>query len=64
MNRTQAVTAYLAFADKRAKVVNEVVFVQNTNDRMAVIKGVAGERLALVINTKKGFTIDLVKKLH
>ena len=67
MTSTQAVMAYVAKAGNKARPVgtlDSVTFVKNTNDRMATIKGVNGERLALVIETKKGFTIDLVKKLH
>lgn len=64
MTSEQALLAYIAKAGKKALVTHDVKFVNKSGNRMATVHGVDGKRLALVIDTKVGFTIDLVKKLH
>ena len=64
MTETQAKMAYLAKAGEKALPATSAVFVKGAGTRMAQVKDASGRRLALVIDTKKGFTIDLVKKLH
>ena len=70
MNISDAMVVYYVRYGEKAGAVNtsksSLLKSKNglRNDKIAILKDSDGRRLACVIETKKGYTIDVVKKLH
>jgi hypothetical protein len=62
MNISKAIVVYAMKADKPHPVSSEKS--EMYGPRVAVLKDAVGRRLACVVESKKGFVVDLVKKMH
>lgn len=63
MNIYVATSVYKLKAGDVAHVIDPVKS-KMLSERIAVLKDPAGQRIACIVESKKGYTVDLVKKMH
>jgi hypothetical protein len=64
MNFFEAATLYMFKAPGSWLVPDKQKSTQTFNGRAMILKTTEGKRLALIFETKKGYVIDLAKKIH